>query len=145
MLYLTMHSTHFIYSYMVLDIWCQTTQIVSDETHCCHMGYSFPLAERVLLYAQSHRQDSTYHNLSYISRGALAGMRNSLMGPPWKINLTTHCTMELHLTPYLIQWWLEWEILQTSSSGIPHLSWTGLSYVINWLLFLSCNPTNMFI
>ena len=42
----------------------------------------FPLAARVLLYAPSHRQDSTYHNLCYTSRGALAGTRNSSMGPP---------------------------------------------------------------
>ena len=27
------------------------------------MGYSFRLAERVLLYAPSHRQDGTYHSL----------------------------------------------------------------------------------
>ena len=37
-------------------------------------GYSFRLAARVLLYAPSHRQDSTY--LCYTSRGALVGMRN---------------------------------------------------------------------
>ena len=34
---------------------------------------SFRLAAKVLLYAPSHRQDSTYHNLCYTSRGALAG------------------------------------------------------------------------
>ena len=34
-----------------------------EETRCCHMGYSFQLAARVLLYASSHRQDSTYHSL----------------------------------------------------------------------------------
>ena len=38
--------------------------------------------ERVLLYAPSHRQDSTYHGLCYTSHGALTGMRNSSMGPP---------------------------------------------------------------
>ena len=36
----------------------------------------------ILLYAPSHRQDSTYHGLCYTSRGALAGTRNSSMGPP---------------------------------------------------------------
>ena len=51
-----------------------------EETCCCHMGYSFRLAARVLLYAPSHRQDSTYHGLCYTSRGALAGTRNSSMG-----------------------------------------------------------------
>ena len=52
------------------------------ETRCRHIGYSFRLISRVLLYAPSHRQDSTYHGLCYTSRGALAGMRNRSMGPP---------------------------------------------------------------
>ena len=39
------------------------------------MGYSFRLAARDLLYAPSHKQDSTYHGLDYTSRGALAGMK----------------------------------------------------------------------
>ena len=46
------------------------------------MGYSFWLTARVLLYAPSPRQDNTYHGLCYTSRGALAGTRNSSMGPP---------------------------------------------------------------
>ena len=45
-------------------------------------GYSFRLVTRVLLYAPSHRQDSTYYNLFYTSRGALAGTTNSSMGSP---------------------------------------------------------------
>ena len=54
-----------------------------EETHCRHcMGYSFLLAARVLLYASSHRQDSTYHSLCYTSCGALIGTRNSSMGSP---------------------------------------------------------------
>ena len=52
------------------------------ETRCHHMGYSFRLTAKILLYAPSHRQDSTYHGLCYTSRGALAGTRNSSMGPP---------------------------------------------------------------
>ena len=75
MFYLTMHSTHFIYGYMASDIWLRTILIVRKETCCCHIGYSFRLTARVLLYAPSHRQDSTYHSLCYTSRGALAGMR----------------------------------------------------------------------
>ena len=50
------------------------TLIVREETRCCHIGYSFRLAARVLLYAPSH-------SLCYTSRGALAGTRNSSMGP----------------------------------------------------------------
>ena len=82
MFYLTMHSTHFIYGYMASDIWLRTILIVRKETRCCHMGYSYRLTARVLLYAPSHRQDSTHHGLCYTSRGALAGTRNSSMGPP---------------------------------------------------------------
>ena len=82
MFYLTTHSTHFIYSYMASDIWLRTLLIVRKETCCRHIGYSFRLTARVLLYAPSHRQDNTYHGLCYTSRGALAGTRNSSMGPP---------------------------------------------------------------
>ena len=82
MFYLTMHSTHFIYGYMASDIWLRTILIVRKETHCHHIGCSFRLTARVLLYAPSHRQDNTYHGLCYTSRGALAGTRNSSAGPP---------------------------------------------------------------
>ena len=76
MFYLTTHSTHFIYGYMASDIWLRTILIVRKETRCCHIGYSYRLTARVLLYAASHRQDSTYHGLCYTNRGALAGTRN---------------------------------------------------------------------
>ena len=82
MFYLTTHSTHFIYGYMASDIWLRTVLIVRKKTRCRHIGYSYQLTARVLLYAPSHRQDNTYHSLCYTSRGALAGMRNSSMGPP---------------------------------------------------------------
>ena len=73
------------------------------------MDYSFRLTARVLLYAPSHRQDSTYHGLCYTSRGVEAGSRNSSMGSPhegsirrpiapWANALTT----ELHLAPLLL-------------------------------------------
>ena len=80
MLYLTTLSTHFIYCYMASDIWLKTILIVRKETRCRHISYSFRLTARVLLYAPSHRQNSTYHGLCYTSRGALAGTRNSSMG-----------------------------------------------------------------
>ena len=75
MFYLTTHSTHFIYGYMASDIWLRTILIVRKETRCCHIGYSYRLTARVLLYAPSHGQDNTYHGLCYTSRGALAGTR----------------------------------------------------------------------
>ena len=70
----------FIYGYMASDVLWRTTQWT--ETCCRHMDYFFRSAARVLLYAPSHRQDNTYHCLCYTSRGALAGPRNSSMGPP---------------------------------------------------------------
>ena len=100
MFYLTTHSTHFIYDYVASDIWLMTILIVRKETRCRHIGYSSQLTARVLLYAPSHRQDITYHGLCYTSSGALAGTRNSSMGPlhegsirrpiaPWANALTT--------------------------------------------------------
>ena len=68
--------------------------IAREETRCRHyICYSFRLAARVLLYAPSHRQDSTYYSLCYTSHVALDGTRNSSMGPPWMIDPTTHRTM----------------------------------------------------
>ena len=66
MFYLTTHSTHFIYGYMASN-----TQIAIEETRCCHIGYSFRLAARVILYA-------SYHGLCYTIRGALTGTRLNL-------------------------------------------------------------------
>ena len=82
MFYLTTNSTHFVYGYMASDIWLRTILIVRKETRCHHIDYSLRLTARVLLYAPSHRQDSTYHSLCYTSRGALAETRNSSMGSP---------------------------------------------------------------
>ena len=108
MFYLTTHSTHFIYGYMASGIWLRTILIVRKETRCRHIGYSFRLAARVLLYASSHRQDNTYHSLCYTSRGALAGTRYSSMGPPHEGSIrrpiapwANALTKELHLAP----WW----------------------------------------
>ena len=75
MFYLTMHSTHFIYGYMASDD-------SDNEKGNLLPPYRLLFPIRVLLYAPSHRQDNTYHGLCYTSRGALAGKRNSSMGPP---------------------------------------------------------------
>ena len=83
MFYLTTHSTSFIYGYMASDIWLRTILIVRKETRCRHIGYSYRLTTRVLLYAPSHRQDNTYHRLCYTSRGALAGTRNTYVEATW--------------------------------------------------------------
>ena len=97
----------FIYGYMASDVWLRTILIVRKETRCCHIGYSFRLTARVLLYAPSHRQDSTYHSLCYTSCGAQAGTRNSSIGPPHEGSIrrpiapwANALTMELHLAPW---------------------------------------------
>ena len=87
MFYLTTHSTHFIYGYMASDIWLRTILIVRKETRCRHIGYSYRLTARVLLYAPSDRQDNTYHGLCYTSRGALAGTRHLFL-----VRLRRTCT-----------------------------------------------------
>ena len=70
----------------------------------------FPINSKVILYAPSHRQDSTYHGLCYTSRGALAGTRNSSMGPPHEVSIrrpiapwANALTTELHLAPQLLR------------------------------------------
>ena len=70
---------------LFMVLWHQTYgkgRLSERENPLLQLGYSFRLGARVLLYAPSHRQDSTYHGLCYTSRGALAGTRNNSMGPP---------------------------------------------------------------
>ena len=77
MFYLTTHSTHFNYGYMVKDH--------SDRERGNPLpphGLLFPINSKGILYAPSHRQDNTYHGLRYTSREALAGTINNSMGPP---------------------------------------------------------------
>ena len=66
-----------------------------------HIGYSYRLAARVLLYAPSHRQDNIYHSLCYTSRGALAGTRNSSMGPTTHRTMSERSTSELRPAPII--------------------------------------------
>ena len=65
--YLMTHSAHFIYGYTVSDIWLRTILIARKDTRCRHIGLSFRLTARVLLYAPSHRQDSTYHTTAFVT------------------------------------------------------------------------------
>ena len=78
---------------MASDIRLRTILIVREETRCRHIGYSFRLTARDLLYAPSHRQDNTYHGLCYTSRGALAGTRNSSIGPPHEGSIILECNI----------------------------------------------------
>ena len=83
MFYLTTHLTHFSYGYMASDIWLRTILIVRKETRCRHIGYPFRLAARVLLYAPSHRQDSTYYSLCYTSRDYVMNAVDNFL---WDLN-----------------------------------------------------------
>ena len=69
--------------------------IAREETRCRHMGYSFRLAARVILYASPHRQDNTYHGLCYTSRGALAGTRDIY------IDIVIHQYIYIHTHIYI--------------------------------------------
>ena len=103
-------------------------------------GLLFPINSKVLLYAPSHRQDSTYHGFCYTSRGALAGTRNSSMGPPHKGSIrrpiapwANALTTKLHLVPNKneyrdvnpVCWWLK---------TLCHQSW--FPSVSHWLFFI---------
>ena len=79
MFYLTTHSTHF---YVGLYGVRHMVKDHSDSEKGNPLPPHYRLTARVLLYGPSHRQDNTYHGLCYTSRGALAGTRNSSMGPP---------------------------------------------------------------
>ena len=85
--------------FYLIVIWERTNQTARGEAYCHNfMGYTLWLAARVLLYAPPHRQDSSYHDHCYTSRG----MRNTSFCPSWGIDLLTHSTisrcsiMELH-------------------------------------------------
>ena len=82
-----------------------------------------PLPPHGLLFP-INRQDCTYHSLCYTSHGALAGRRNSSMGPPheesirrpiapWANALTT----ELHLAPFVL-------IVSSAPSHTKLVEWT---------------------
>ena len=73
----------------VQDMIASTTEIMKRNLLLPFHGLLFPVRSRVLFYAPSHRQDSTYLDLCYTSHGALAGTRNSSMGPPCGIDLKT--------------------------------------------------------
>ena len=123
---------------MALDIWLRTIRIVRKETCCRHIGYSFQLTARVLLYAPSHRQDCTYHSLCYTSRGSLAGTRNSSMGPHHERTLLPRSYISLPVIPpsHTLIISSTWEVghLKTASSTVQ------IKGNSNLLLYLAMFP-----
>ena len=66
---------YYIYGYMASD--SESENLLPPHT------LFFPISSKgSFIYTPSHRQDSTNHGLCYTSRGALAGTKNSSMGPP---------------------------------------------------------------
>ena len=84
MFYLTTHLTHFIYGYMASNIWYRTTQISREKPAAATWATLSDKQQGFFYrpYASPHIQDNTYHGFCYTSHGALAGTRNSSMGPP---------------------------------------------------------------
>ena len=93
--FFTTHSTHFIYGvrHMVKDH-SDSERGIPLPPH----GILFLISSKGRLYASSNRQDNTYPGLCYTSRRALAGTRNSSMGPPIALQAKA-LTTELHLSP----------------------------------------------
>ena len=143
MFYLTTHSTHFIYGYMASDIWLRTILIVRKETRCHHIGYSYRLTARVLLYAPSHRQDSTYHGLCYTSRGALAGTRNSSMGPPHDGSIRRPIAPQANALPLSYVPLPPWRVPQTHLINAPSRNYISIYTLSNGMKFIVSTGSEM--
>ena len=75
MFYLTTHSTHFIYGYMASDM-------IKDHSDS-EIGNPLPPHELQGFFYMHHAIDRIAHTMAcYTSCGALAGTRNSSIGPP---------------------------------------------------------------
>ena len=104
MFYLTTHSTHFIYGYMMSDIWQRTTQIAKEEPCRRHMDYSFRL------FCMHHLTDRITHTTAFLKPvvdywlereiAQWVHHEGSIRRPiaPWANALTT----ELHLAPRIL-------------------------------------------
>ena len=78
----------------------RTILIVRKETRCRHIGYSYRLTARVLLYAPSHRQDNTYHGLCYTSRAD--ARRQTYSDLEFEVIYRTVATAKCDLKPNVI-------------------------------------------
>ena len=125
---------------MASDIWLRTILIVRKETRCRHIGYSYRLTARVLLYAPSHRQDNTYHGLCYTSRGALAGTRNRPNESPkttksavGAITDTRNILIYMDINTTAPQLWNKLQKMGRGGGGellISEITWSGHDYTV---------------
>ena len=116
MFYFTTHSTHLIYGYMASDIWLRTIPIVREETRCRHMGYSFRLTARVLLY--HHPTDRIAHTMTFVTP------------------VVEHW-LEREIAPYF-KWWI---LHKDQRVGHSKMKWRKLS--VFFLLFILILPTSI--
>ena len=72
-------------------IYCKTTQIVREETRYRHIGYSFRLAVFYMHHLTDRITHTTIFDTSVVEQ--FFETRNSSMGPPWRMDQTTHRTM----------------------------------------------------
>ena len=87
---LAMHSARSNYGYVAVSTWLGTTYDERGDPLPPRHGYSFRTVASDFLYAPFHKQNITYSALCYTSCGALAGMRESLVGPLLGIDPTKH-------------------------------------------------------
>ena len=105
----------------------------------------FRLAARVLLYASSHRQDNTYHGLCYTSDGALAGMRNGSMGPPWRIDPTTNRTLSERSYHGPVSIWSQVTFRQPKQPFASYSqAWIYITLICYQMLSLKCFIANLY-
>ena len=130
MFYLLMLSIHFILQ--LYGVGHNIKDHSDSETENPLQSWA-TLSSKGFLYALFHRQDNTHHGLCYTSSWALVWMSNRSMGPPW-IDPTTHSTicecstMELHLTPSLIEINNRLRSIPNRQGSIP--DWQGS--IPNW-------------
>ena len=87
----------------------------------------------------SHRQDNTYHGLCYTSHGALAGTRNSSMGP--------HTHTHTHIYIYIYNLFLSFIFYYYFFNIHVHAIWcvcTCLNACSDWFFFNSLTYINIF-
>ena len=96
---------------------------------------SYQLTARVLLYAPSHRQDNTYHGLCYTSRGALAGTRNSSMGPPHEGSIRWPIAPWANALPLS---YVRWELDAGTALMVRWV--TGSTLIVDPLSYFSFQP-----
>ena len=88
-----------------------TTPTVREESQWYHfLVYAFKLAKD-LLCAPFHRQDNTYHGLSYTSCGALTGIGNNSMGPQYDY-------VYIYISLLLYTWYLNGSVFYKNVKNI---------------------------